>query len=81
MDELTDRIRTTAKRLGVTRTHAKEIEAILRKHINRLAEIRGRGTMKILATDAGVSEQHMSDIRHGRRGIGDGLVERLGGLR
>lgn len=64
-----------AKRLHGIRASATTAEASLLQAIQRAT--REHGSARRLAARCGVSAAYLSDVRHGNRGIGGGLLAKL----
>ena len=75
------RIRKAAAELARHRLAADGLEGALQVWIHELATESGHGSMEKLRAQLGISRAHMSDIRHGRKGIGTEVAVRLSEIR
>lgn len=67
---------STARAVKVARAHSQVAEAEFRLELDRALST-ARGACKYVADQCGVSEQHISDIRHGRRRASVSLIDKI----
>lgn len=67
-------VRTAAKMLRHSRAQEETDETSVRHALDRSV---ADGDAVAVAASLGISPQHLSDVRHGRRGISSELLEKL----
>jgi len=75
-----DSVRKASVSLAALRTAALRQEMVLRDEIHAMLTM-NRGIACDVAHQTGISAQHLSDIRHGRRSPGDKVVAKLAKLK
>jgi hypothetical protein len=72
---MTLKVRNEARRLERIRTREKDSETLLLLYMNEV--LHRHGLAVGAAESLGISPQHLSDIRAGKRGITDELLKKL----